>query len=185
MLEALAAAATGVALAASAGLRAFLPLFAAGIAARGFHVPLAPAVGWLGSDVALVLFGTASVAEIVADKVPAVDHVLDAFQTVLSPLAGAVAAFAVLAQWPAPFALALALIVGAPVAGGLHAISALTRVKSSAATAGTGNPFLSMLEDAFAAVTIVLAFLAPLLAGVVLVWLLVRWRRRDREIVRS
>jgi len=37
MLETLAAAATGIALAASAGLRAFLPLFAAGAAARWFQ----------------------------------------------------------------------------------------------------------------------------------------------------
>ena len=62
MLETLAAAATGIALAASAGLRAFLPLFAAGVAARWFQWPLASPVGWLSSDPALLMFGIASAA---------------------------------------------------------------------------------------------------------------------------
>lgn len=182
-METLAAAATGIALAASAGLRAFLPLFATGLAARGFHWPLASGVGWLSSDVALLLFGTASVVEIVADKVPAVDHLLDLLQTVLSPIAGALATFAALSGWPAPFAVALAIIVGAPVAGGLHAISALTRVKSSATTGGAGNPFLSIVEDAFAALTIVVAFLAPLLALLAIGWVVLRWFRRRRVAI--
>jgi len=184
-LEIVAAAATGIALAASAGLRAFLPLFAAGLAARGFHWPLASGAGWLASDVALLLFGTASVVEIAADKIPAVDHLLDLVQTILSPVAGALAAFAGLSGWPAPFALALAIIVGAPVAGGLHAISALTRVKSSATTGGAGNPLLSILEDTAATVTIIVAFLAPLLALVGVAWVVTRWLRRRRAAIGS
>jgi hypothetical protein len=175
VVETLAAAATGIALAASAGLRAFLPLFAAGAAARWFHWPLASSVDWLSSDFALVIFGFASTVEVLADKVPAVDHLLDLLQTVLSPLAGAVAALAALQGWPAPFALALAIMIGAPVAGGFHAIGALTRVKSTAATAGTANPVLSVLEDVLATVIIVLAFLAPLIVLLILAWFLWRW----------
>ena len=178
MLETLAAAATGIALAASAGLRAFLPLFAAGAAARWFQWPLASAVSWLSSDPALVIFGIASTAEVLADKVPAVDHVLDLLQSVLSPIAGAIAALSALQGWPAPFALALAIIVGAPVAGGFHAIGALTRVKSTAATAGAGNPVLSLAEDIVAAVLIVLAFLLPIVVLVVIAVLAWRWLRR-------
>ena len=180
MVETLAAAATGIALAASAGLRAFLPLFAAGTAARWFHWPLANSVSWLASDAALVIFGLASAVEVAADKVPAVDHVLDLLQTALSQVAGAIAALAALQGWPAPFALALAIIVGAPVAGGFHAIGAVTRIKSSAATAGTANPILSVAEDAIAAAMILLAFLAPLLVLLAIVWLTVRWFRRKR-----
>jgi len=137
-------------------------------------------VGWLASDAALLIFGIASVVEVVADKVPAVDHALDLLQSVLSPIAGAVAAFAALSGWPAPFALALAIIVGAPVAGGVHAIGAVTRIKSSAATGGAGNPVLSILEDVLAAVMIALAFLAPLIALVAVVWIAIRWLRRKR-----
>ena len=184
MLETLAAAATGIALAASAGLRAFLPLFAAGVAARWFHWPLALPVGWLASEPALVIFGIASAAEVLADKVPAVDHVLDLLQSVLSPIAGALAALSALQGWPAPFALALAIIVGAPVAGGFHAIGALTRLKSTATTAGAGNPVLSLAEDIVAAVLIVLAFLLPIVVLLVIAALAWRWLRK-RAVGRS
>ncbi len=180
MVETLAAAATGIALAASAGLRAFLPLFAAGSAARWFDWPIASSMSWLTSDVALVIFGLASAVEILADKVPAVDHVLDMLQTVLSPVAGAVAALAALQGWPAPFALALAIIVGAPMAGGFHAIGALTRVKSSATTAGTANPVLSVIEDVAAVSMVVFSFLVPLIVLVAIFWFAFRWLRRRR-----
>jgi hypothetical protein len=180
VVETLAAAATGIALAASAGLRAFLPLFAAGTAARWFHWPLANPVSWLASDAALVIFGLASAVEVAADKIPAVDHALDLLQTVVSPVAGAIAALAALQGWPAPFALALAIIVGAPVAGGFHAIGALTRIKSTVATAGTANPVLSVAEDAIAAGMILLAFLAPILVLLAIAWLTIRWIRRKR-----
>ena len=178
MLETLAAATTGIALAASAGLRAFLPLFAAGAAARWFNWPLASPVSWLASDPALIMFGLASGAEVLADKIPAVDHGLDMLQTVLSPIAGAVAALAALQGWPAPFAIALAIIVGAPVAGGFHAIGAITRIKSTATTAGAGNPVLSLAEDIVAAVIIVLAFLLPIVVLAAIAVLFWRWMRR-------
>jgi hypothetical protein len=180
VVETLAAAATGIALAASAGLRAFLPLFAAGSAARWFHWPIASSMSWLTSDVALVMFGLASVVEILAYKVPAVDHVLDLLQTVLSPVAGAIAALAALQGWPAPFALALAIIVGAPLAGGFHAIGALTRVKSSATTAGAANPALSVIEDVIAATMVILAFVIPLVLVIAIFWFGIRWIRRRR-----
>lgn len=184
-METLAAAATGIALAASAGLRAFLPLFAAGSAARWFDWPIASSMNWLTNDVALVMFGLASVVEILADKIPAVDHILDMLQTVLSPAAGAIAALAALQGWPAPFALALAIIVGAPIAGGFHAIGALTRVKSSATTAGTANPVLSVIEDVAAVAMVVLAFVVPLLLLVAIFWFAIRWVRRRRALTRA
>jgi hypothetical protein len=83
------AAAAGVVLAASAGLRAFMPLFAAGLASRTLDWELASSMQWLSSDAALVSLGVATVAEVIADKIPVVDHVLDAIHTVLGPIAGA------------------------------------------------------------------------------------------------
>jgi hypothetical protein len=103
-------------------------------------------------------------------------------QTVLSPVAGAIAALAALQGWPAPFALALAIIVGAPIAGGFHAIGALTRVKSSATTAGTANPVLSVIEDVAAVAMVVLAFVVPLLLLVALFWFVFRWLHRRRAL---
>src|SRR5512134_2229735 len=87
----IAAVLAGIGLAACAGLRAFLPLFAAGMAARFLHWELAPSVDWLSNDAILIATGVATVLEILADKIPFVDNVLDAIQTVAAPVAGVLA----------------------------------------------------------------------------------------------
>jgi len=176
------AALTGLALAACAGLRVFLPLFAAGAAARFFDWPLASSVQWLSGDAALVTFGVASVVEVVADKVPALDHVLDGAQTFLAPAAGAIVAVSSLTDLPPSTALALGIITGAPIAGGVHLLAAATRLQSSVLTLGAGNPLLSVIEDVLAGVGVLLAFVIPLVVvvGVVGVALGIRRWRRSR-----
>ena len=84
-MEALAALATGVVLAASTGLRAFLPIFAAALAVRFTDVPVPSYLDWVDSLPALLIFGTATVLEVAGDKIPAVDHVLDAVQAFTKP----------------------------------------------------------------------------------------------------
>jgi hypothetical protein len=175
------AALTGIGLAACAGLRAFLPLFAAGLAARFADWPLAESTRWLASDAALVVFGVATVVEVLADKVPALDHALDAAQTVLAPVAGSVVAVSALTDLPAPHALALGIATGAPLAGGVHLLAATTRLSSSAVSGGIANPVLSVIEDVVATVGVVIAFVVPLLALIAIVaaaLALRRWRAR-------
>ena len=92
--------AAGVVLAASAGLRAFMPLFGVGLASRFFDWSIAPSMEWMASDVGLVGLGVATVVELVADKVPLVDHTLDVLHTVVGPLAGALVAFSLSADLP-------------------------------------------------------------------------------------
>src|SRR5262245_53096003 len=104
--------ASGVAVSAACGLRAFLPLLALGLAARFAHLRLHPGVEWLASDPALVCFGFAALLEILGDKIPIVDHALDAVGTVVRPAAAWVAGFALLTPWPAPWAQILAVILG-------------------------------------------------------------------------
>jgi hypothetical protein len=176
------AALTGIALAACAGLRVFLPLFAAGAAARFFDWPLASSMQWLSGDASLVTFGMASVVEIVADKVPALDHLLDAAQTFLAPAAGAMVAVSSLSDLSPAAALAVGIITGAPIAGGVHLLAATTRLGSSALTLGAGNPVLSVIEDVLASVGVLLAFVIPLVVviGMLLVALAIRRWRRSR-----
>jgi hypothetical protein len=178
----LVAALTGIALAACAGLRVFLPLCAAGAAARFFDWPLASSMQWLSEDAALVTFGVASVVEIAADKVPALDHVLDAAQTFLAPAAGAIVAVSSLSDLSPMAALAVGILTGAPIAGGVHLLAATTRVGSSALTLGAGNPVLSVIEDVLASVGVLLAFVIPIVVvvGILLVAFAVRRWRRSR-----
>jgi len=171
----------GVGLAASSGLRAFLPLFALALA---FHFGLAPqAIGhfaWLGSPLALGTLGIATVLEMAGDKIPVVDHALDSVGTFVRPVAGALAAGAVLnGHDPATGAL-LGLIVGAPIAFGVHGAKAATRGASTVSTLGFANPVVSLLEDIAALFTVAVAFFVPMLVPLVLlvaawsVWKVVR-----------
>jgi uncharacterized protein DUF4126 len=167
------AAAAGIVLAASAGLRAFMPLFAAGLASRTLDWQLASSMQWLSSDFALVGLGVAMIAEVIADKIPVVDHVLDAIHTVVGPLAGALVAFSAWFPMPPVVAIVLALLVGAPVAGGVHLLAATTRVKSTLATGGALNPVASTAEDGLSIGAILIALLAPILALVLAIVIMV------------
>jgi uncharacterized membrane protein len=178
-MEWIVALAAGIALSAASGLRAFLPLFGLGVANRFGWVDLHTGAQWLASDPALVCFGVATVLEVAADKIPVVDHVLDAIATPLRPVAGALAAYAVFVHWPAPWGQIVALILGA---GSLlvHVAKAKIRLGSSAVTMGAGNPAVSAAEDGIALSMVVVAILLPIVAAIVLfllVWMLLRRRR--------
>jgi hypothetical protein len=171
---------TAIGLSACAGLRAFLPIFGIGLAARVFDWQLAPAVHWLSSDPALIIFGLASLIEIVADKIPVVDHGLDVLQTFAGPAAGALVSFSPFIDLGPAFALALAIMTGATIAGGVHAVAATSRVKSTLATAGLANPVLSFVEDAMAATSLLVAIFAPLLVLLPILFIIWFWRRVTR-----
>lgn len=179
--------ALAIGLAACAGLRAWLPLLLTGALGRLQYLELGPSFQFLASDRALVLFGVATLIELVGDKVPAVDHALDAVGTVLRPAAGALVAASVLLGVDDPLvALALGILVGAPSALVPHAAKSALRVVSTGLTAGLANPLLSLAEDALALTLFVLALLLPLLALALLAAaavFVVRRRRRRHSTV--
>lgn len=169
--------AAGIVLAASAGLRAFMPLLGLGLAARLLHWPIAPSMAWLATDPGLIGLGVAALVEVAADKVPVVDHLLDLVHTVAGPLAGAVVAFGAWAGLPPAAAMILALALGAPIAGGVHAIAAATRIKSTVASGGALNPAVSVAEDGVSIGAIAVAFFVPVLAlliAAVILFMIVR-----------
>lgn len=174
-----------VALAASAGLRAWLPLLVAGVLARAGIADLGDGFGWLASWPALGLFGLATVLEIAGDKIPALDHGLDVVGTFVRPLTGALAAAAALAQIHDPMiALVIGLLVGAPTALAPHAAKASARAVSTGTTGGLANPVISVLEDITAFAVAVLAFVIPIVVAALVIvagWLGWRWVRRRRR----
>jgi uncharacterized protein DUF4126 len=162
--------AMGIGLAACAGIRAWLPLLMAGGLARWGVIELGQSFQFIAGDRALILFGVATVIEIVADKVPAVDHALDSLSTVLRPAAGSLLAASVLWQVSDPLtALALGVAVGAPTSLVPHAAKSLLRAASTTFTGGLANPFISILEDLMAVALFVLTVLIPLVVAAVLV----------------
>jgi len=176
----------GLGLASATGLRTFLPLLMLALAARFelFDVRLIEQMDWLVSWPAIAALATATTAEFLGDKVPAVDHGLNAIGYVTRPIAGAIAAGSVF--WNVdPAAAAIAgLIVGAPAALAFNAAQTGVRVGATTTTGGLGNPLVSLIEDVLAFVTVIIAFLAPILIPVVLLVLAVvvfRLARRLRD----
>jgi hypothetical protein len=155
-----------IGLAACAGLRAWLPLLLVGGLARADVLTLGSAFNFLASDRALILFGAATLVEIVGDKIPAVDHALDMLSTVLRPAAGTLIAASVMWEIRDPLvALAVGVAVGAPSALVPHAAKSVVRAASTTLTGGLANPVISLVEDAIAIAMFVLTVVVPLLAA--------------------
>ncbi len=166
--SALAMVALGISLAACAGLRAWLPLLITGGLVRAGWLHVGTSFEFIGTTPALIAFGIATVFEIVADKIPAVDHALDVFSTVARPAAGALLAASTFGALGGPFsnpvvAIALGIVVGAPTAMVPHIAKSGARVVSTGTTGGMANPLLSVAEDVATAVGVVLAFIMPLI----------------------
>jgi uncharacterized membrane protein len=174
----------GLGLAAASGLRTFLPLLMLCLVARlgWFGVDLNPQFAWLGSTGALVALSIATVVEVIADKVPVVDHALSAVGTFTRPLAGALAAGAVFGHADPGVAALAGLVIGVPTALAFHTAQSSTRLVSTATTAGIGNPFLSVLEDVGSALIAAMAFVAPLIGAVVVILILIFGLMRLRSM---
>jgi hypothetical protein len=175
----------GIGLAACAGLRAWLPLLLAGLLARAGVLELGPSFRFIASNQALILFGVATVVEMLGDKIPVVDHTLDALSTVLRPAAGSLLAASVLWRVPDPLtALALGVAVGAPTSLVPHAAKSTLRAASTAFTGGLANPLLSLIEDLAAAVLFVFTVVVPVAvaAAILLVGALVVRRLARRRL---
>jgi uncharacterized membrane protein len=177
---------TGITLAAPAGVNAYIPLLAVALGERFGWIQLRQPFDLLGSWWVIALVGVLLVVEIVADKVPAVDHVNDAIQTFVRPAAGGLVAVASSGQGRVePWLL---LVAGVLIAGGVHAVKASARPVINAATGGVGAPVVSTAEDIGAAGVTVMAFVLPVVTFLVVaggmvfaVWAIVRRRRRLAE----
>jgi hypothetical protein len=175
----------GLALSTAAGLRVFVPLLLTGLAARLGYLTLTPGMTWIGSDAALVAFATATVLEVGAYYVPWLDNVLDAVGTPAAITAGVITTAAVTPELSPLVRWTLAIVAGGGAAGLVQGGTALLRLKSSAFTAGVGNPVLATGELVGALALSALALLAPLLAAAVVVLVLVVSTRRLVRLLRE
>ena len=173
--------ALGIGLAAAVGFRVFIPLLVASIAAYTGHLRLDENFAWLGTLTAIAMLGVAAVIEVLAYYIPVVDNLLDTLTTPLALVAGTVVSAAVITDLPPLIKWSTAIIAGGGVAGITQGITTLLRAKSTAFTAGAGNPVVSTAEVGASAIVAVLALLAPAIALAVVVffcWLAVRMVRR-------
>ena len=173
--------ALGIGLAAAVGFRVFLPLLVAAVAAYTGHLHLDAHFAWLGSLTAITMLGVAAVVEVAAYYIPAVDNLLDTVTAPLALVAGTVVSAAVITDMPPLIKWSTAIIAGGGVAAVTQGVTTLVRAKSTAFTAGLGNPVVSTVEMFAAIIIALLALIAPLVALALVVaicWITVRTVRK-------
>jgi uncharacterized membrane protein len=176
---------TAFGLSASAGLNAYIPLLVVGVIAHYTDwIKLNNPWDLLANPWVLIVLGILVIIEMLADKIPAVNHINDAFQTFVRPVAGAIA-FAASANVITDISPVLALISGLLVAGSVHAVkSVAVRPIVTATTGGAGNVPISIAEDIFSTVMSILAIVIPIMVAFMLILMVVLffwWRERRRE----
>jgi len=159
----------GVGLSAACGFRVFVPLLVMSIASLSGHLTLSPGFEWIASYPALLAFAVATVLEIAGYYIPWVDHLLDVVATPAAVIAGIVATASTVTGMSPFLRWSLAVIAGGGIAVSVQAVTALTRLASTAATAGLGNPGVATVEAGGSIALSVLAIAIPFLAAMIAV----------------
>lgn len=180
----------GIGLAASAGFRVFLPLFALSIGAHfgGDLLDLNESWQWVGSWPAMITLGVATLIEIVAYYIPVVDNLLDTIAVPLAAVAGTVLMGSTLLDMGEVSTWALAIIAGGGTAAAVSGTTAATRAISTGTTGGTGNFIVNTGETAAASVLSVTSFIWAPLAFVLVVitlYLVYRLWKKSKEYLTS
>ena len=114
-----------------------------------------------------------TIIEILADKIPAVNHINDIVQSLLRPTAGAII-FAASSSNIAYVNPILALIAGLFISGSVNAVKTLViRPAVAVTTGGTANVPVSVAEDVTSATVSILSVIVPIIAVCVLVLIIV------------
>ena len=178
---------TAFGLSASAGLNAYIPLLLVGLLAKYTDlIHLNQPWDTLANPWIILLLCILVIIEMLADKIPAVNHINDLIQTLIRPAAGAIA-FAASANVVTDVSPVLALAAGLLVAGTVHVAKAgAVRPMVTATTGGAGNIPVSIAEDVVSTVLSFLAIALPLLVGTLMIMLaafIIYWlyRRASRE----
>ncbi len=170
---------TGIALAAAAGFRAFVPLLMVGLAGYFGMVELTAGFAWLQHPLTLVALAVATVLEVAAYAVPGLDHALDVLAAPVAIAAGIVVAASVMADLPTWLRWLAAIVAGGSATAAAWSLTSLGRAKTGALSGGLANPLFSAGELLVAALLAGVALLLPLLAllGIVVIMVLALRRR--------
>jgi hypothetical protein len=178
---------TAFGLSASAGLNAYIPLLVVGLLARYTNlIHLNAPWDTLSNPWIVLMLCVLVIIEMLADKIPAVNHINDVIQTLVRPAAGAIA-FAASANVVTDISPVLALAAGLLVAGTVHVAKAgALRPAVTATTGGAGNVPVSIAEDIVSTVLSIVAVILPVLIGTLLVVLasfIIYWlyKRANKE----
>ena len=184
---------TAFGLSASAGLNAYIPLLVVGVIAHYTNwINLNPPYDMLANAWVLIVVGFLLIIEMLADKIPAVNHVNDIIQTGIRPAAGAII-FAASAHAITNVHPLIAILCGLLVAGSMHTVkTAAIRPAVTATTGGAANVPVSIAEDVIATALSILSIVIPVIVVVfvvifvaLIIWLFWRRAQRKRQVVSS
>lgn len=186
---------TPLGLAFASGINAYFPLLALAVSARWLHWQnINPHFAFLASNWCILVLALLTLADVVADKIPFVDHVWDAINTFARPCAGALVAMASAQQLSIPITtgsiavhlfssahtgmnitvpvagagLVVLAVIGGLLAAMCHTAKATTRLVSTFTTVGLMNIFLSIGEDILVVIAVFLSFFIPVLMLILL-----------------
>ena len=185
---------TGIGLATSAGLNAYIPLLMIGLLGRFTDLITLPSQWqWLENGWVLAILAVLLAIEFVADKIPVVDHFNDMVQTVVRPTAGGLAFGAasssqtVTVTDPGSFFGSnqwVPIVAGIVISFFVHSMKAAARPVVNASTVGLGAPVASTAEDVFSVTMSFVAIIFPILIIFFLLflgWVFYRFRKRRRR----
>lgn len=160
----------------ASGLRLYLVVFAAGLAARAGWIALPAGLEVLSHPYVLVASGLLLAAEFLADKIPGLDSAWDAVHTFIRIPAGALLAAGAAGGDGAALAVAAGLL-GGTITAGTHFAKAGTRAAINTSPEPFSNGIASLTEDAAVLGGIWLAFAHPVafLGALALFLLLAAW----------
>lgn len=187
------AALTGAGLSAAAGFNAYIPFLIVAVFARFTdYISLPAEFAWIESNWALGIGAVLLTAEVVLDKIPAVDTVNDTIQTFIRPSMGGLIFAATNAASDLENSTFMqqnpwiGVVLGVIVSGLVHTGKMAARPVVNAGTLGAGAPVVSTLEDGASVGLSLVAVLFPILvvlALILLAWLIIwlwirvrRWR---------
>lgn len=177
-------------LSSAAGLRAYLPLFAVGLASSATNpidntsfIPLQSNFAALSSPPVLIILALLVFVEFAVDKLPIIDHLSDLVHTIIRPVSGAVI-MAGTANTLSDHNQALAAVIGGALAFAFHGVKATTRPAVSATTAGIGNPIVSLIEDILVLAAVAALIFLPVIGFVAVIVLVIFMFRLIRRTLR-
>ena len=168
-MESLISMALGIGLAAAAGFRVFVPLFALSLASYFNVWPLNEQWQWLASPFALMILAAACIAEALAYLIPWFDNLLDTLAVPLAGVAGTAVMASTMADLNPAVTWALAIIGGGGAAAVIKGVNASGRAVSTVTTGGVANPIFSIWETVSAAFMSFLAIFFPVLAVIAVI----------------
>ena len=163
----------GIGLASATGFRIFLPLFVLSVAAHFQMLTINQNFAFVGNLTALLVLGVAMIVEILAYYIPFIDNILDVVATPLAAIAGTFVMVSTLVDFSPVATWSLAIIAGGGTATAFQGMTTVTRMASTAKTAGIGNPILATAETGTSVLLSVSSLFLPIVTFVIVLVLLV------------